>query len=63
MTGRNDFFTCEKLVSRLLLVEVKSETLFHTAKFDAKISVYDKIRDVLQFPNLTNADQEELLFH
>ena len=37
--GRNDFCTCEKLVSPLWLVEVKSETLFHTAKFDAKISV------------------------
>ena len=37
--GRNDFFTCEKLVSSLWLVEVKSETLFHTAKFDAKILV------------------------
>jgi len=33
------FTTCEKLVSLLWLVEVKSETLFHTAKFDAKISV------------------------
>ena len=40
--GRNDFFTCEKLVSPLWWVEVKSETLFHTAKFDAKISVYIK---------------------
>ena len=34
--GRNDFFMCEKLVSPLWLVEEKSETLFHTAKFDAK---------------------------
>ena len=33
---------CEQLVSPLLLVEVKSETLFHTAKFDAKIPVYIK---------------------
>ena len=40
--GRNDFFTCEKLVSTLRLVEVKSETPFHTAKFDAKLSVYIK---------------------
>ena len=31
---------CEQLVSPLLLVEVKSETLFHTAKFDTEISVY-----------------------
>ena len=37
--GRNDFFTCEKLVSPLWLVEVKSKRLFHTAKFAAKISV------------------------
>ena len=37
--GRNDFFACEKLVSPFWLVEVKSKTLFHTAKFDAKISV------------------------
>ena len=35
--GRNDFFTCAKLVAPLWLVEVKSETLFHTAKFDVKI--------------------------
>jgi len=40
--GRNYFFTCEKLVSPLWLVEVKSETLFHKAKYDAKISVYIK---------------------
>ena len=40
---RNDFFTCEKIVSRLWLIEVKSETLFHIAKFDTKISVCLKI--------------------
>ena len=40
--GWNDFFTCEKLVSPLWLVEIKSEALFHTVKLDAKISVYMK---------------------
>ena len=38
--GWNDFFTCEKLVSPLWLVEIKSETLFHSVKLDAKVSVY-----------------------
>ena len=28
VNGQNDFFTCEKLVSPLWLIEVKSETLF-----------------------------------
>ena len=37
--GWNEFFTCKKLVSPLWLVEIKSEKLFHTARFDAKISV------------------------
>ena len=36
---RKDFFTCEGIISPLWLVEVKSEMLFHIAKFDAKISV------------------------
>ena len=40
--GWNDFFTCEKLVSPLWLNEIKSETLFHTVKLDAKIPVYMK---------------------
>ena len=35
-------FSREKLVLPLWLVEVKSEMLFHTAKFDAKVSVYKK---------------------
>ena len=37
--GQNDIFTCEKLVLPLWLVAVKSVMLFHTATFDAKISV------------------------
>ena len=41
--GRNNFFTSNELVSPLWLVEVKSKTLFHTAKFHAKnLSIYKK---------------------